>query len=116
MLGVGVRLGDVFALDVERLEAAGHRFVEHVGDAEARHRVQRYLPVFGEDLAHIVFVDAPIIRKFVRKGTHIAGALHVVLAAQRVDAHAGAADVAGGHGQVRHRHHHRRALAVLGNA
>jgi hypothetical protein len=43
-------------------------------------------------------------------------ALHIVLAAQRVHAHALAADVAGGHGQVGDAHHHGRALAVLGDA
>ncbi len=29
-----------------------------------------------------------VARELVREGTHVAGALHVVLAAQRVDAHA----------------------------
>ena len=50
------------------------------------------------------------------EGAHVAGALHVVLAAQRVDADPGSADIAGGHREVRHRHDHGRALAVLGHA
>src|SRR5690606_18891089 len=45
-----------------------------------------------------------------------AGALHIVLAAQRVHADAGTADIAGGHGEVGDRHHRGRALAVLGHA
>ncbi len=50
------------------------------------------------------------------KRPHVARALHVVLAAQRVHAHAGPAQVPRGHGQVRHAHDHGRALAVLGDA
>ena len=57
----------------------------------------------------------PVTRELVRKGTHVAGALHVVLAAQRVNAHARPPDVAGGHREIRDAHHHRRALAVLGD-
>ena len=57
-----------------------------------------------------------IARQFVRERAHVAGALHVVLAAQRVHADADAADIAGGHGEVRHAHDHGGALAVLGDA
>ena len=45
--------------------------------------------------------------ELVRERAHVARALHVVLAAQRVDADAVAADVAGGHRQVGQAHHHR---------
>ncbi len=58
----------------------------------------------------------PVAGQLVRERAHVARALHVVLAAQRVDADAVAADVAGGHREVGHAHHHRRALAVLGDA
>ena len=51
-----------------------------------------------------------------RERTHVAGALHIVLAAQRIDADARPADVAGRHRQVGDRHDRGRALAVLGNA
>ena len=51
-----------------------------------------------------------------REGTHVAGALHIVLSTERIDTHAVAADVAGGHGEVRHAHDHGGALAVLGDA
>jgi hypothetical protein len=60
--------------------------------------------------------NSPVGGQLVRERAHIAGALHVVLAAQRVDAHALAPDVAGGHGQVGDGHHRGRALAVLGHA
>ncbi|MNN33246.1 hypothetical protein D3C81_1469980 [compost metagenome] len=50
------------------------------------------------------------------EGAHVAGALNVVLPPQRVHAHAFAADVAGGHGQVGDAHHRGAALAVFGDA
>ncbi len=51
-----------------------------------------------------------------REGAHVAGALDVVLAAQRIDPDALAAQITGCHRQVRHPQHHGAALAVLGNA
>ena len=54
--------------------------------------------------------------ELVRERAHVAGALDVVLAAQRVHADARPADVAGRHGEVGDRHHRGRALAVLGDA
>ena len=69
-----------------------------------------------EDVAHRVVRDVAIARQFVRERAHVAGALHVVLAAQRVHADAGAADIAGRHGEVGDRHDGGRALAVLGDA
>ena len=64
----------------------------------------------------VVVGHVPVAGELVRERPHVAGALHVVLPAQRVHADALAADVAGDHGQVGHAHHHRRALAVLGDA
>src|SRR2546430_17623238 len=49
----------------------------------------------------------------VGEGAHVARALHVVLTAQRADAHALAAEVAGGHGEVGDAHDGGRALAVF---
>ena len=42
--------------------------------------------------------------------------MHVVLSAQRIDADAAAADVAGGHGQVGDGHDRGRTLRVFGDA
>ena len=44
MMGVGIGLQDVLALDVEALERAVDRGVEHVGDAQARLLVERARP------------------------------------------------------------------------
>ena len=57
-----------------------------------------------------------IAGQFVREAAHVAGALHVVLAAQGVHADAGPADIAGRHGKVGDRHDRRRTLRMLGHA
>ena len=69
-----------------------------------------------EHLARRVVGDVAVAGEFVRERAHVAGALHVVLAAQRIHADAGPADIAGRHGEVGHAHDHGRALAVLGDA
>ena len=50
-----------------------------------------------------------------REGTHVAGTLHIVLAAQRIDPHTLASNIARGHGQIGNAHHHGRTLAVFGD-
>ena len=115
MLGVGVRLGRVFALHIEGLEGAIQRGFHHVGNAQARLRVDRHAPGAVEQLARHRVRQVPVARQLVRERAHVAGALHVVLAAQRVHAHALAPDVARGHREVRDAQHHRAALAMLGD-
>ena len=92
------------------------RGVEHVGDPQARLGVEGQPPELLVDAADVVLRDVPVAGELVGEGAHVARALHVVLPAERVDADALAADVAGDHGQVGHAHHHRRALGVLGDA
>jgi hypothetical protein len=60
--------------------------------------------------------DVAIAGELMRERAHVTRALHVVLTAQRIHAHTFAAQVAGRHRQVGDAHHHRRALAVLGDA
>jgi hypothetical protein len=57
-----------------------------------------------------------IAGQFVREAAHVAGTLHVVLPAQRIDADALAAEVTGGHGKVGDGDHRGRALGMLGDA
>ena len=113
---VGVGLQDVLALDVDALERAVDGGVEHVGDAQARLRIERHAPQALVDVARRIVGHVPIARQLVRERAHVAGALHVVLAAQRVHADARPADIAGQHGEVGDRHDRGRALAVLGDA
>ena len=64
------------------------RGVEHVGDAQARLGVERRAPQRLEHRARRVVGDVAIAGQLVRERAHVAGALHVVLAAQRVHADA----------------------------
>lgn len=66
-------------------------------------------------MARGAVADVAVAGQLVRERPHVARTLHVVLAAQRVHAHTIAAQVAGGQRQVGHAHHHRAALAVLGD-
>jgi hypothetical protein len=66
--------------------------------------------------AHGGVADVAVAGQLVRERAHVARTLHVVLAAQRVHAHAVAPEVAGDQRKVGHAHHHRAALAVLGDA
>ena len=102
MLGVGIGLRDVLALDVDALEGAFDRGVEHVGDAQARLGVECGLPHLLEQLADRVVGDVAVAGELMRERAHVAGALHIVLAAQRIDADAVAADIAGRHGEIGH--------------
>ena len=116
VLGVGVGLGDILALHEQALEGAARGLVEHVGNAQAGLGIELLAPHLLEQLAGPLVRDVAVARVLVRERAHVAGALHVVLPAQRVHAHALAADVAGRHGEVGHSHHHGGALAVLGDA
>ena len=116
VLRVGIGLHDVLALDVDAPERAIQRRVDHVGNAQAGLGIQRHAPLGLVDRAHRRDRDVAIAGQFVREAAHVAAALHVVLAAQRVHADATAADVAGRHRQVGERHHRGGALAVLGDA
>jgi hypothetical protein len=113
---IRVRLHDVFALDVKPLEGAIHCGIQHVRNAQARFAAEANAPDLFEHRPHAVVAHVAVAGEFVRERAHIARALDVVLAAKRVHAHARPAEVTGGHRQVRHAHHHRRTLAVFGDA
>jgi len=51
-----------------------------------------------------------------RKGAHVAGALHIVLPAQRIDANSAPPEIAGRHCEIGDGHDRRGALAVFGDA
>ena len=53
VMGVGVGLQDVLALDVDALERAVDRGIEHVGDAQARLLVERARPKRFEQFARV---------------------------------------------------------------
>ena len=53
MLRVGIGLQDVLALDVEALERAVDRGIEHVGDAQARLGLERHAPIASRTGARV---------------------------------------------------------------
>ena len=110
VLRVRIGLRDVLALDVQALELAVERGLEHVRNAQAGLALQRDAPGLLEQLAHGVVGDVAIAGELVRERAHVARTLHVVLAAQRIHADAFAADVAGRHREIRDAHDHGRAL------
>src|SRR5471032_1322590 len=116
VLGIRVALGNVFALAIQALKAAAKGGLEHVGNAQARIGLQGHVPGLFELRPYHLVGDVPVAGQLVGEGAHVAGALNVVLPTQRVHAHAFAADVARGHGQVGDAHDRRAALAVLGDA
>src|SRR3546814_20547839 len=81
MLGVGVGLNDVLALAIQALEGAAYGRIEHVRNAQARLGLQGHAPVAFKLAAHGVVGNMAVARQLVREGTHVAGTLHVVLAA-----------------------------------
>ena len=116
VLGVRVGLQDVFALAVQPFEGALHGGIQHVGDTQARFVVDLHAPEVFIDGAHIVILHMAIARQFVREGSHVARALHVVLATQRVHTHARTANIAGHHRQVGNADHGGRALRMFRHA
>src|SRR5262249_35229346 len=83
---------------------------------QARLRLQAHAPVGLEGRTHLGIGHVAVGAELVRERAHVARALYVVLAAQRVDAHALAPEVAGRHGEVRDPHDGGGPLAVLGDA
>ena len=88
VLRVRIGLRDILALDVEPLEAAVERGVEHVRNAQAGLGVERDVPRLFEVGAHRGIGNVAIAGQLMRKGADVVGTLHVVLAAQRIDADA----------------------------
>ena len=103
--GVGIGLEDILALNVECLEHAIDRGVEHVGDAQTRFGIERDAPVSLEQRPCLAIGDVAIARQFVREAAHVTCALDIVLAAQGIHANAAPSDIAGRHRKVGNRHH-----------
>ena len=97
---VGLRLDGVLADAVDRRQVAALHRVEHPGQVPAALRRDRDAP-FGIELRpQLVVLDVLEARQPVGERAHVAAALDVVLATQRVDAAAVATDVPGQQDQV----------------
>ena len=67
MMRIRVGLRDVFALDIESLEAAVEGRIEHVGDAQAGLGVERDVPFVLEIGAQLGIGNVPIAGQLMRK-------------------------------------------------
>ena len=101
---------------VERFQHALVGLLDEVGHAAAHVGRDFHAPGLAELLAHGRVGDFLVAGQDAVNGPHVAPALDVVLAAERVDARGGLADLAAEHGQVRHVLHVLRAAGMLGDA
>ncbi len=94
MLQIGVRHRGVFALDIHAVDLAGMDRVHDLDHGQPAHRIELLFPELLEGAAQVVAADRLIVRQEHRDQAGVGGALHVVLAAQRMQAGAGTADLA----------------------
>ena len=104
MVQVGVAHGrvlahDVHAPDLVRITVIGQRLVQDLDHGIARLVVQRRIPESLEPGMRRRVGDALIVGEHHRDQAGVAGALHIVLAAKRMQPRAGLADLAGDRGQ-----------------
>ncbi len=116
---VGIREHRVLTQDINGLDPAFVGCVGDLGDSQAGIGAQRLdgqPPSLCEFLANCTILDALVTRKDIRKPTHVAGTLHVVLAPQGVEPRSRAADMPRQQRQIGQRFHIVRAGRMLGDA
>ena len=95
MLQIGIRHRRIFTLDVHAVDFTGMDRIHDLNDGQAAHRIEFLTPELLEGAAHVVASDRLIVRQKHRDQAGVGSALHVVLSTERVQAGAGAADLAG---------------------
>ena len=115
MIGVGIRLGNVFALDKNAFKSTFDRFIQHIRNSKTRFRIKVCLPGLFKLFPNRIIGHMAIARQFMGERPHIAGTLNIVLAAQGVKPDAFATHVARGHNQIGHAHNHGGTLTVFGH-
>ena len=115
VLRIGIRLGDVLALDVHSLKSSRDSRIKHVRNPVPRLGVELRIPQGIEMFANRGIADRSISRQLMRIRPHVTRPLHIVLAAQRIDADTAPPNIPSRHRQIGDPHHRGRALAVLSN-
>src|SRR5258708_15878274 len=113
---VGSGLEDILALDIETLEAAIDRRIEHVGDPKPRLAVERNAPEGLEHGTGRIIGNMAVAGKLMGERPPVAGTLDVVLPAERIDAHTAPAGIARRHREVPHAPDRGPPPTVLGHA
>ena len=98
VLAVGVAQGWVFSHEVNGFDITVMGGRDNLGKCLARFRVQFGSPGFLEFLLHFLVRYGLVAGVDIRERPHVAGALDIVLTAQRVHARARFTDIAGKHG------------------
>ncbi len=99
MVGVRVRHRRVLAQHVHTSDASLARRIHDLHHGEARLRVELLPPVLLEARVGFRVIHALVVREHHRNEPRVGGALHVVLAAQRMQPRSGLADLAGHQGE-----------------
>ncbi len=108
MLRVGVRHRRVLAHDVHAADLAALDRLHHLDHRQTRLAIEPRTPQRLEARGGVGIVDAAVVRIHHRDQPGVRGALHIVLAAQRMQARAGPADLA------RHQRQRDQAARVVG--
>ena len=95
VLQIGIGHRGILALDIHAGDLSGMDRVHDLDHGETTHRIELLMPELFERRAQVGATDRLVIRQEHRNKTGIGGALHVVLAAQRMQPGAGTADLAG---------------------
>ena len=90
---IGFRLQRIFSNDVQSAKFASFHGFEHLREVPSFVRRQLNAPVFFELLAQSGVLDVLETRETIRQSAHVAAALHIVLAAKRIEPAAVFADV-----------------------
>ncbi len=114
---VALGLGWIVADDIEGLELPFQCLLVHLGlEQSVGDRQGLHPPSLGELLQHLLVVRGLVAGICVGESTHVACALHVVLAPERIDSGMGPAHVSGGQDQVGKGHDTGGAALVLGHS
>ena len=105
MIGIGVGHHRIFAVDVQAFDLSANGCAEYVGSVNSDFIAERNTPGVFEFLHHFGICNLLISRKVGGLRSHIAGALDIVLSAQRIDAAARPAQLAAEHRHIRHGHY-----------
>ena len=116
MCCVWVRLKYILPLAIQRLKHTIYSSIKHIGNAQARLRIERHAPIIFKQTPSFAVADMTISGQFVREAAHVACALDIILATQRIYAHSAPPDIAGRHSKIGNCHDGRATLAMLGYA
>ena len=94
-------------MNVDPAELARDRRIQHIGYAHTGIFPESHAPERGELLPDTVVRDMAVTAELMGEGTHVAGPLDIILAAQGINTHPLPANIARGHGEIGHGHDHR---------